>query len=128
MGMETQMIFRFGIAALLIAELNGNAVAAADPAHGMAVFKKCAVCHTIEPGAKKVGPSLFGVVGRPAGTLEGFAYSEAMKTSGLTWDEATLNTYLTNPKALVPKTKMIFPGLKVEQDRLDVIEYLKTLK
>ena len=123
------MHFRFTMAALaLSASFGGQALAAGDATHGEVVFKKCLVCHTIEPGGKKIGPSLFGVVGRPAGTLPGFNYSDAMKNSGLTWDEATLNTYLTKPQALVPKTKMTFPGLPAEQDRLDVIEYLKTLK
>jgi cytochrome c len=75
-----------------------------------------------------VGPSLFGVVGRPAGTAPGYNYSEANKSSGKTWDDATLDTYLTNPKALVPGTKMVFPGLPDAADRANVIAYLDTLK
>ena len=99
---------------------------AGDVEAGKTDFKKCALCHTTEAGKNKVGPSLAGVVGRKAGTAEGYNYSDAMKNSGLTWDEATLNTYLTGPKKLVPGTKMAFPGLPNEQDRLDVIAYLKS--
>ena len=104
----------------------GAAHADGDAANGEKVFAKCKACHTVEVGKNKVGPSLGGVVGRKSGTVEGFNYSDAMKKAGLTWDEATLNTYLTNPKQLVPGTKMAFPGLPKEQDRLDVIAYLKS--
>jgi len=101
--------------------------AAGDAANGEKIFAKCKACHTVEAGKNKIGPSLAGVVGRKAGTAEGFNYSDAMKNSGLTWDEATLDTYLTGPKKLVPGTKMAFPGLPNEQDRLDVIAYLKSV-
>ena len=104
----------------------GVAHADGDAANGEKIFAKCKACHTVEAGKNKVGPSLAGVVGRKAGTAEGYNYSDAMKNSGLTWDEATLNTYLTGPKKLVPGTKMAFPGLPNEQDRLDVIAYLKS--
>lgn len=100
---------------------------AGDPAAGEKVFMKCKVCHQIGDTAKNmVGPVLTGVVGRKAGTYPGYNYSEANKNSGITWDEATLDTYLTNPKAKVPGTKMIFPGLPKEEDRKNVIAYLKT--
>ena len=99
--------------------------AAGDAAKGKQVFAKCQACHSVEAGTNKLGPSLHGVVGRTSGTLEGFKYSDAMKAANLTWDEATLDKYLANPKALVPGTKMVFPGLPKEQDRLDVIAYLK---
>jgi len=101
--------------------------AAGDPANGEKIFAKCKACHTVEVGKNKIGPSLAGVVGRKSGTAPNFNYSDAMKNAGLTWDEATLNTYLTNPKKLVPGTKMAFPGLPQEQDRLDVIAYLKSI-
>jgi cytochrome c len=104
----------------------GAAHADGDAANGEKIFAKCKACHTVEAGKNKVGPSLAGVVGRKAGMAEGFNYSDAMKNSGLTWDEATLNTYLAGPKKLVPGTKMAFPGLPNEQDRLDVIAYLKS--
>jgi cytochrome c len=106
------------------------AYAEGDVAHGEKVFNQCKVCHQVGPTAKPgVGPVQNGVVGSKAGTRAGYNYSPAMKKAGedgVVWDEATLNKYLENPKALVPGTKMAFPGLKNEQDRLDVIAYLKT--
>jgi len=111
-------------AAALIASM--GAAAAQDAAAGEKVFAKCKVCHQIGEGAKNmVGPVLNGVVGRHAGTYEGYHYSDANKNSGITWDEAALKEYLRDPKAKVPGTKMVFPGLKNEKDRQDVIAYLK---
>jgi cytochrome c len=102
------------------------AAAAQDAAAGEKVFNKCKVCHQIGPGAKNaVGPELNGVVGRKAGSVEGYSYSPANKGSGLTWDEATLHEYLKNPRAKVPGTKMIFPGLTNEKEIDDLIAYLK---
>ena len=100
---------------------------AAGPAKP-AAFGQCAACHSVEPGMNGVGPSLAGVVGRKAGSASGFAYSEANKASGLTWDEKTLDTYLTNPMKMVPGTKMTFAGLPDPAQRKAVIDYLKTLK
>lgn len=102
----------------------GAAMAAGDAAAGKATFSKCAICHSVEAGQNKIGPSLAGVVGRKSGTLAGFNYSPAMKASNLTWDEATLDKWLTAPKALVPGTKMIFAGLPAAADRANVIAYL----
>ena len=103
------------------------AQAAGDPDQGKQVFKKCHACHNVGPGAKNaVGPHLNGIVGRKAGEAEGYNYSEANKGSGITWDEATLDVYLKDPKAKVPNTKMAFPGLPNDKDREDVIAYLKT--
>jgi cytochrome c len=86
---------------------------AGDPAAGEKQFKsKCAICHTVEQGKNKIGPSLFGVVGRKSGSIEGFKYSEANRAANLTWDEPTLDKYLTDPKALVKGTIMTFPGIK----------------
>ena len=99
---------------------------AQDAAAGAKVFVKCKACHQIGEGAKiAVGPVLNGVVGRPAGTYPGYSYSEANKTSGLVWDEATLKEYLKNPRAKVPGTKMIFAGLPKDEDIENVIAYLK---
>jgi len=102
-----------------------TALADGDPAKGKQIFNKCMVCHSIEQGVNKIGPSLHGVFGRKAGTLAGYNYTDAMKNSGFTWDEATLDKYLTNPRKVVPGTRMVFVGLPKEQDRLDVIAYLK---
>ena len=103
-----------------------GAAAAQDAAAGEKVFSKCKICHQIGEGAKNmVGPVLNGVVGRPAGAYEGYHYSDANKNSGITWDEATLKEYLKDPKAKVPGTKMVFPGLKSDDDITNVIEYLK---
>lgn len=105
------------------------AQAAGDAAAGQALFhKKCALCHSPEKGVNKIGPSLYGVVGRKAGTAPGYTYSDAMKNSGKTWDEATLSAYLTNPRQYIPGVKMIFPGLPEQSDRDNVIAYLSTLK
>src|SRR5262244_3359874 len=98
--------------------------AAADVEAGKVVFKKCALCHTTEAGKNKIGPSLFGIVGRKSATLQNFAYSEAMKKFDHTWDEGTLDEYLTDPRGTVPGTKMIFPGIKDTTERDDVIAYL----
>ena len=105
-----------------------QARAAGDAAAGEQLFKKCAICHSPQAGVNKIGPSLFGIVGRKSATIETFNYSDAMKAANKTWDEATLDTYLTDPKALVPGTKMIFPGFKDPADRANVIAYLATLK
>jgi cytochrome c len=99
---------------------------AQDAALGEKVFLKCKICHQIGEGAKNaVGPVLNGVVGRKAGTYPDYAYSDANINSGLTWDEATLKEYLKNPRAKVPGTKMIFPGLPKDDDIDNVIAYLK---
>jgi cytochrome c len=114
--------------ALLLQLTAISAAAAADAEAGKADFKKCALCHTAEEGKNKIGPSLFGVVGRKSGSLENYNYSEAMKKFDHTWDAETLDTYLADPRAVVPGTKMIFPGIKDEKERQDVIAYLETLK
>ncbi len=106
------------------------AVASAQDAEaGKKLWNKCAPCHAIGPGAKnKVGPELNGLLGRPAASVEGFAYSDALKKSGITWDDETLHKWLENPKALVPGTKMLFPGVKDETQRDDIIAYIESFK
>src|SRR5258705_11378472 len=99
---------------------------AQDAAAGEKVFAVCKACHQIGETAKNaVGPVLNGVIGRLAGTYPGFSYSDANKNSGLTWDEATFRDYIKDPRAKIPGTKMIYPGLKDEQKTSDLLAYLE---
>lgn len=112
-------------AAGLILAMTG-AAAAADVEHGKSIFAKCRACHQIGEKARNlVGPELNGVIGRKAGSVPGFKYSEANKTSGITWDEATFREYIKNPRAKLPGTKMVFAGIPNDQDIDDLIAYLK---
>ncbi|MCP5395463.1 MAG: c-type cytochrome [Sphingomonadaceae bacterium] len=104
-----------------------EAAATAAVAAAPAAFAQCKVCHAVEAGKNGVGPSLAAVFGAKAGHVETYTYSPAMKNSGLTWDEATLNSYLEGPMAKVPGTKMAFAGIKDAAKRQEVIDYLKTL-
>jgi nitrite reductase (NO-forming) len=99
-------------------------IAGGDPAAGKLVFRKCQVCHSLDPGKNLIGPSLAGVVGRKSGAEPNYAYSPAMKSANLTWDAKTLDAYLDDPQKVVPENKMPFPGLKTAQDRSDVIAFL----
>jgi len=111
--------------AALIVALPALAVAQ-DLENGKAVWNKCRACHQVGEGAKNmVGPVLNGLFGRKAGTIEGFNYSEANKTSGITWDEATFREYIKNPKTKIPNTKMVFVGLSDEKDIEDLLAFLK---
>jgi cytochrome c len=112
----------------ILAAMAARSVMAADVEDRKTEFKKCALCHTTEAGKNKIGPSLFGVVGRKSATLDNFNYSEAMKKFDQVWDEETLDKYLADPRGTVPGTKMIFPGIKDKTERDDVIAYLETLK
>jgi len=98
-----------------------------DAVRGKAGFAVCAVCHAVVANKNGVGPSLFGVVGRKAGTAPGYTYSAAMKTAAV-WTPQQLDAYLTNPKATVPGNKMPFNGVTDAQKRADIIAYLKTVK
>lgn len=102
-----------------------HAIESGDPVKGKKIFTRCAACHSLEPNVNKIGPSLHGIIGRGAGAIDGFKYSEAMKNSGVTWDIETLDKYLANPKKFVPGNKMIFPGLPKPTDRADIISYLQ---
>jgi cytochrome c len=97
-----------------------------DPTKGAAVFRQCLTCHVREAGVNKVGPSLHNIVGRTAGQVPGFRYSEANKNSGIVWTEQELYVYLENPKAKIPGTIMAFVGIKDSQKRADLIAYLKS--
>ena len=104
-----------------------TAAATAAAVSRPASFAQCAVCHKTEPGETGIGPSLAGVFGARAGHVAGFKYSQAMLDSGLTWNQATLDRYLTDPKAVVPGTTMAFGGVKDATKRAEIIAYLKTL-
>jgi cytochrome c len=111
-----------------LAMASASPARAADPTAGQAVFKQqCSICHSPVQGKNMIGPSLFGVVGRKAGSEPGYTYSAANKNSGITWTEAELETYLDAPMKVVPGTKMTYAGLKDATKRADVIAYLATL-
>ncbi|MFT6557396.1 c-type cytochrome [Sneathiella sp.] len=115
--------------AIVLTLAASTAMAAGDAKKGEKVFKKCKACHTVDEGGKnKIGPNLFGVVGKKAGTHDGFKYSKAMKEADITWDAATLDAFLEKPKKYLKGTKMSFAGLKKESQRQNVIAYLETLK
>jgi cytochrome c len=105
---------------------NPPAAAAANADHGKVVFQNCAACHSDRPGA--IGPSLRGVVGRKSGSVDGFHYSSAMAHANLTWDEANLRDYITNPQAKVRGNRMPYAGLSNPGDLDDLIAYLKDYK
>jgi cytochrome c len=110
--------------AMLAASVGG--ASAQDVAAGENSFKKCLACHSVGEDAKnKVGPVLNGLEGRKAGTIEGYSYSEANKNSGITWDEAVFKEYITNPRAKIPNTKMVFAGISNENERANLWAYLK---
>ncbi|HXW40128.1 MAG TPA: cytochrome c family protein [Xanthobacteraceae bacterium] len=112
-------------AAVLLAASTGTGLAQ-DVEKGQNAFKKCLPCHNIGPGAKnKIGPELNGLDGRKAGTAPDFSYSDANKNSGLVWNEATFKEYIKDPRAKIPGTKMIFAGIKNEQEINDLWAYLK---
>lgn len=107
----------------------GELMKLADISRGEKIFKKCASCHTAGKNeAIKVGPNLFGIIGRPRASFAGFAYSDAMKAKGGNWDLASINQFITKPKDFISGTKMAFPGLKKPQDRADVILFLESKK
>jgi cytochrome c len=116
-------------AAVAVAAVLAPAARAADPEAGARVFKsQCSACHVVEAGKNRIGPSLFGIVGRTSGQVAGFKYSNANKGAALTWDAATLDKYLTSPRTVVPGTIMTYAGLKNDAQRADLIAYLETLK
>ena len=100
---------------------------AASAGEAPAAFRQCTVCHATEPDRNLIGPSLAGVHGRKAGSADGFPYSTALKESGLSWDDATLDRFLEAPMKTVPGTKMVFAGIKDPAERRDVISHLKAL-
>jgi cytochrome c len=119
--MKTTLIMA---AALIVA--SAGVTLAQDVEKGATVFKKCLPCHAIGPGAaNKVGPELDGLDGRHSGNVPNFSYSDANKDSGIVWSEATFKEYIKDPRAKIPGTKMIFAGIKNEQEINDLWAYLK---
>ncbi len=101
------------------------ASAEGDPEAGEKVFRKCATCHEVKQEKNKVGPHLVGIFGRQSGSVEDFKYSDAMKNANITWNEETISEYVKNPKTYVEGNRMIFAGLKKEEDVANLIAYLK---
>ncbi len=108
--------------------LDPSIVRADDFDIGSHVFRRCAVCHSIRDGVNMVGPTLFGIVGRPSGSIHDFNYSSSMLSAGITWTSISLDRYLANPQATVPGNKMSFPGVPDESERRALIRYLSSLK
>jgi cytochrome c len=105
----------------------GNGLAQdGDPAAGEKVFRQCQACHVIDAEQNRVGPHLVGIIGRPAGAVDGFKYSDAMANSGIVWDETTIAEYLANPRSYVEGNRMAFAGLRNEQQIADVIAYIQS--
>jgi cytochrome c len=113
-------------AAVIVFAGSAGGALAQDLAAGENSFKKCLPCHRVGPEAKNlVGPVLNGLDGRKAGTIEGYNYTDANKNSGITWDEKTFGEYITDPRAKIPGTKMVFAGIKSENERAALWAYLK---
>ncbi len=112
-----------GIGLALILAAAPARAAEGDPVAGEAIYKRCGGCHSID--RNRVGPMHLGLFGRKAGSVPGFDYSKAMRQSGIVWDDATLDKFLENPRAVVPGTKMTYAGVKDAQERADLIAYLK---
>jgi len=116
----------WALALLAAAVMTQAARADGDPATGEHVFRRCLPCHAIGPGAKnKVGPELNGLDGRHSGTAPGYSYSAANKKSGIVWNKETFEKYIHGPRAMIPGTKMIFPGIKSDRQVDDLWAYIK---
>lgn len=115
------------ISIALICAAGTVAAQSGDAAKGERLFnQQCKTCHTVEKGGRNgIGPNLFGMFGRKAGTAEGFASSDAMQKSGIVWDDKIVGEYLRDPKAKVPDSKMVFPGLKRQEQLDDMLAYLR---
>jgi len=98
-----------------------------DPVTGKKVFKKCVACHSLQEGKNKIGPSLYNLMGRKAGSVEGYKYSKAMKNSDVVWDEESLDKFLIKPRKFIKRTKMSFRGIKKKSSRDDLISFFKNL-
>jgi cytochrome c len=107
--------------------LTCSIASAQDATVGKGLFQECAACHSTKPGEVMLGPSLAGTYGRKAGTVEGFRYTNALKKSGVVWDEATLDAYIADPQVAIPGGRMPYSGMAKPEDRKNLIAYLRTL-
>jgi cytochrome c len=120
---QTLTIGAFAMAATVM--ITPVSHAEGDPEAGAKVFRKCATCHEVKEPKNKVGPHLVGIFGRHAGAVEDFKYSDAMKNADIVWDEETISAYVREPKTYVPGNRMIFVGLKKDEEVENLIAYLK---
>jgi cytochrome c2 len=119
----------FPLLASLFVGLVGETASAADAEKGKEIYdRRCQICHSMDSGVNKLGPSLAGVFGKKAGSVSGYSYSQALKDSDIVWNAQNLDQWLADPHQFVPGDKMPFPGLKNAADRQDVIAYLKEAK
>lgn len=109
----------------LLAGMAMSAQAGGDPEKGKRVFMKCKSCHVMETGKRRMGPSLAGIFGKEAGSMEGFKYSKAMKDSGIVWDDATMTEFLRSPRKYLKGTKMGFAGIRKDEQIADLIAWMK---
>ena len=122
------MISRYlgaGLVAGALALSGSVALADGDAAQGEKVFNKCRACHVVDEPQNRVGPHLVGLFGREAGSVEDFRYSDAMKESGVTWNEETISEYVADPRGYIKGNRMAFAGLRQEEEIADLIAYLK---
>ena len=108
-----------------LALASSAALAQGDAAQGEKVFNQCKACHAVDEPQNKVGPHLVGIFGRPAGSIEDFKYSDALKESGITWNDETLSAFLANPRGYIKGNRMAYAGLKNDEDVANLLAYLK---
>ncbi len=115
------------LAGAAVAETAEQMISAADPARGLKVFKQCKACHTVEEGGRNlVGPNLWSIIGKDVASVEGYRYTKAMIEFGGVWTLERLYEYLADPRGAVPRSRMVFPGVRKDGDRAAVIAYLQT--
>jgi cytochrome c2 len=126
--MNKQHNFLIAMLLPLAGLLSHGAQASGDASHGSTVFaEECAVCHSVQPGKNKIGPSLFSLAGRKAGDIQNFDYSPALKNSGVQWNEEMIEAYIAAPQKVIPGVKMGYGGLADARSREDLAAFLLTL-